>query len=61
MSLGVMVENQQYKKILPIFFCVCVSLSYRHRFTNYFEILNFAFSNIIPRRVSTSEILALYD
>ena len=30
-------------------------------FTNYFEILNFVFSNIIPREISTSTILTFQD
>ena len=39
-----------------------LSLSCHYRFTNCLdEILDFAFSNIIPRRVSSSKILTFWD
>ena len=40
---------------------VFVSLSCHYGFTNCFEILNFVFSNIAPRRVSTCKILTFQD
>ena len=39
------------------FFFVCYVLSCHYGFTNYFEILIFAFSNMIPRGVSACKIL----
>ena len=47
------------KKICQYFFFSFLSRHYG--FTNYFEILIFAFSNIIPRGVATSKILPSQD
>ena len=58
-----LVGIQKYKKILPtIFFCFfsfLAFLSCHYGFTNYFKILIFAFSNVIPRGVSACKILLL--
>ena len=51
-------KKKKKKKLPPFFFFV---LSYHYEFTNNFAILNFAFSNIIPKRVPTRLVLSFQD
>ena len=48
-----LVDTQKSQKFQLTFFFFFAFLSYRHGITNYFEILNFVFSNIIKGRVLT--------
>ena len=51
-------RHSKMQKSSAVFFCFFFSfLNCHYRFTNYFEILNFAFSDIIPSGISACEIL----
>ena len=59
MGFGV-IGIQKCQKFLPVFFFFSL-LSCYYGFTNCSEILNFVFSNIIPRQVLTCKILTFHN